>query len=175
MSAYAFDKPNEAKRMWGEQQMDWLKNALRNSMATFKFIVTGTQTLNVASLADCLQSYPVEFDELMNYLKAEKINGVVFLTGDRHHSEVIRYNRYDGYPLFDITSSPLTSGIAKVYGREIDNPARVSGTLVEQQNYTRINISGAAGDRTLTAQFVGIKGEQLATWSISEKDLKWNR
>jgi alkaline phosphatase D len=175
MSAYAFDKPNEAKRMWGQQQMDWLKNALRTSPATFKFIVTGTQTMNVASMADCLQSYPVEFDELMNFLNAEKINGVLFLTGDRHHSEVIRFNRFDGYPLYDITSSPLTSGVAKVYGREKDNAARVNGTLVEQQNYTRISVTGAAGERTLTAHFIGIKGEQLATWSVSEKELKWNR
>jgi alkaline phosphatase D len=175
MSAYAFDKPNEAKRMWGLQQMDWLKNALRTSMATFKFIVTGTQTMNVASNADCLQSYPVEFEELMNFLNAEKINGVLFLTGDRHHSEVVRFNRFDGYPLYDITSSPLTSGVAKVYGREKDNAARVNGTLVEQQNYTRISINGAAGERTLTAHFIGIKGEQLATWSVSEKELKWNR
>jgi alkaline phosphatase D len=175
LAAFSFDKPNEAKRMWGKEQMDWLKNSLRNSLATFKFIVTGTQTLNLASEADCLQAYPVEFEELMNFLKAEKINGVLFLTGDRHHSEVIRYERYDGYPLYDITSSPLTSGVATVYGREKNNPARVAGTLVEAQNYTRISISGASGDRTLTAAFVGIKGEQLATWSIGEKELKWTQ
>lgn len=173
LSAYAFDKTNDAKRMWGKEQMDWLKNALRHSKAVFKFIVTGSQTLNVSSMFDCLQAYPVEFDELINFLNAERINGVVFLTGDRHHSEVIRYNRYDGYPLYDITSSPLTSGVAKVFGKEKDNPARMPGTLVEEQNYTRISISGASGERTLTAAFLGIKGEQLATWSVSEKDLKW--
>jgi alkaline phosphatase D len=172
MSAYAFDKPNPQKRMWGPQQLDWLKNGLIQSKSPFKFIVTGSQTLNPASPYDCLQSYPVEFNELMDFLASEKINGVVFLTGDRHHSEVIRYDRVGTYSLYDITSSPLTSGVAKVGGKEKDNAARVPGTLVEEQNYTRISITGKKDERKLLVEFLGIKGQQLASWSISEKELK---
>lgn len=172
MEPYEYGKPNSNKRMWGPQQMEWMKNALLQSKAPFKFIVTGSQTLNPASPYDCLQDYPVEFQELMGFLSAEKINGIVFLTGDRHHSEIIRYERHDDYPLFDITSSPLTSGVAKVSGKEKDNPARVPNTLVEAQNYTRISVSGKTNERKLTVEFLGIKGEKLSEWSISEKDLK---
>jgi alkaline phosphatase D len=170
MAAYAYDKPNAEKRMWGKEQIDWLKNSLLNSSAVFKFIVTGSQTLNPFSTSDCLQSYPIEFDDLMNFLITEKIEGVVFITGDVHHSEVIRFNRNAAYPLYDITSSPLTSGVFKVSGKE--NSARINGTLVEQQNYTRISLAGAKGERKMTVEFLGIKGESLSTWSISEKDLK---
>jgi alkaline phosphatase D len=172
LSAYAFDQPNAEKRMWGEKQMEWLKNGLMQSNAAFKFIVTGSQTLNLASPYDCLQSYPIEFNELMNFLVSEKVNGVLFLTGDRHHSEVIRYDRNGTYALFDITSSPLTSGVGKVAGKEKDNPGRVPGTLVEAQNYSRISITGKAGERKLLVEFLGIKGEKLASWSIDEKELK---
>ncbi len=172
MSPVIFDQPNASKRMWGEKQMDWLKNGLIQSRSTFKFIVTGSQTLNPASPYDCLQSYPVEFNELMNFLTTEKVNGVLFLTGDRHHSEVIRYDRNGTYSLYDITSSPLTSGVGRAQGREKDNPARMPGTLVEQQNYTRLSFSGAAGERKLLVEFLGIKGEKIAEWSIDEKQLK---
>lgn len=172
MSPHAYGKPNSNKRMWGAVQMEWVKNALLQSKAAFKFIVTGSQTLNPASPYDCLQDYPVEFEELMGFLSAEKINGVLFLTGDRHHSEIIRYDRREDYPLYDITSSPLTSGVAKVGGKEKDNTARVPNTLVEAQNYTRISVSGKTGDRKLSVEFLGIKGEKLADWSIHEKDLK---
>ncbi|HEY6435500.1 MAG TPA: alkaline phosphatase D family protein, partial [Ignavibacteriaceae bacterium] len=172
MEPYAYGKPNPLKRMWGAIQMDWLKNALLQSKAPFKFIVTGSQTLNPASPYDCLQDYPVEFEELMGFLSAEKINGLLFLTGDRHHSEVIRYDRREDYSLYDITSSPLTSGTSIAAGKEKDNPARVSKTLVEAQNYTRISVSGKTGERRLTVEFLGIKGEKLTEWSISEKDLK---
>jgi alkaline phosphatase D len=164
--------PNTDKRMWGDQQMEWLKNALLNSKATFKFIVTGSQTLNVASSYDCLQSYPVEFTELMNFLTTEKVNGVLFLTGDRHHSEVIKYERSTTYPLYDITSSPLTSGVGKVSGKELNNPAREANTLVEAQNYARLSVTGPPKNRTLKIEFVGIKGEVVATWSIQENKLR---
>jgi len=172
MEPSAYGKANPQKRMWGAEQMEWLKNSLIHSNTPFKFIVTGSQTLNPASPHDCLQDYPVEFEELMGFLEAEKISGVVFLTGDRHHSEVIRYDRLNNYSLYDITSSPLTSGVAKVSGKEKDNPARVPNTLVEAQNYTRISISGKAGERMLKVEFLGIKGEKLAEWTVGEKDLK---
>lgn len=164
--------PNPAKKMWGAAQMEWLKNSLLFSKAPFKFIVTGSQTLNPASPYDCLQDYPIEFNELMQFLTEEKITGVVFLTGDRHHSEVIQYARPGAYTLYDITSSPLTSGVGKVGGSEKDNPARIANTLVEAQNYTRISISGKPKERVLMVEFLGIKGEKLAQWSISENELK---
>ena len=173
MSPTINGKPNPDKRMWGEKQMDWLKNALSGSLATFKIIVTGSQTLNPVSPFDCLQSYPVEFNELMDFLSTQKVSGVVFLTGDRHHSEVIKYERAQTYPLYDVTSSPLTSGVAKVFGNEVNNPARISGTLVEAQNYTRVTVSGAPGARMMKVEFLGIHGEKLAEWNVSAQELQW--
>ncbi|RYY38648.1 MAG: alkaline phosphatase family protein [Chitinophagaceae bacterium] len=164
--------PNAAKRMWGPQQMEWLKNALVNSTATFKIIATGNQTLNPKARAECLQDYPIEFNELMQFLAAEKITGLLLFTGDRHHSEVIRYERAGTYPLFDVTNSPLTSGISRVSGDEKDNAARVSGTLVEVQNYTRVTVAGPKGARRLQTEFLDISGKVLATWSVSETELK---
>lgn len=172
MEPTVYGQPNPDKRMWGKEQMEWLKTALTHSKAPFKFIVTGSQTLNPASPFDCLQDYPIEFQELMGFLSGQKIQGVLFLTGDRHHSEVIRYDRLNDYPLYDITSSPLTSGVGKVFGKEKDNPARMAGTLVETQNYTRVAVSGPLNDRKLTVAFISGTGEQLGSWTINEKDLK---
>jgi len=172
MSPTVDGKPNPSKRMWGEKQMEWLKNQLRNSLANFKVIVTGSQTLNIASPFDCLQSYPIEFNELMDFLKAEKINGVLFFTGDRHHSEVIKYERPGTYTLYDVTSSPLTSGVGKVSGNEVNNPARMPGTLVEKQNYTRVTVSGAPRERVMKIEFIGTKGDKLGEWSVKETELR---
>lgn len=172
MAATIDGKPNPEKRMWGPAQMEWLKNALKNSLATFKIIVTGSQTMNPASPYDCLQDFPIEFNELMDFLRRERVNGVLFLTGDRHHSEVIRYDRTGTYPLYDITSSPLTSGISKVRDNELNNPARVQGTLVEAQNYSRISVTGGPRERVLKVEFLGLKGQKLAEWSVRAADLR---
>jgi alkaline phosphatase D len=166
-------QPNAAKRMWGPQEMEWLMNALATSKATFKLIATGNQTLNLMSSAECLQDYPVEFAGLQDFLRSQKVNGVIFLTGDRHHSEVIRYDRPGTYPLYDVTNSPFTSGVSKVTGtKEAANPARVPGTLVEAQNYSRVSVAGPAKARRLTVEFRGIRGELLGGWSVSETELK---
>jgi alkaline phosphatase D len=131
----------------------------------------GSQVLNPVSPFDKWWDFPAEYDELMNFLKEYKINGVVFLTGDRHHSEIIKMDRPGTYSLFDITVSPLTSGTHSFGGAEKNNPYRIIG-IDEKQNYARFSFSGKRNERKLTVEFLGIKGDKLGEWSIMEKDLK---
>ena len=107
----------------------------------------------------------------MQFLKEEKISGVVFLTGDRHHSEVIKVEGLTDYPMYDITVSPLTSGTHVFGADEKDNPFRVIG-IDQKQNYGRVSIAGKAKDRRLTVRFIGVKGEALGEWSVHENELK---
>ncbi len=163
--------PNPEKKMLGDQQMEWLKNSLLFSSATFKIITVGSQVLNPASPFDKWRDFPAEYQELMDFLTENKINGVVFLTGDRHHSEIIKVDRPGTYPLYDITVSPLTSGTHVFGDAEKNNPYRVFG-LDQKQNYGRFSFTGPRGNRKLTVEFLGIAGEKLGEWSISEKELK---
>jgi alkaline phosphatase D len=164
-------KPNPGKRMLGIRQMEWLKNALLYSGATFKIIVVGSQVLNPVSPFDKWRDFPAEYDELMNFLAENKINGVLFLTGDRHHSEIIKAERPGTYPLYDITVSPLTSATHKFGVEEANNPYRVFG-LPEKQNYARVTITGKRNERKLIVEFCGIKGEPAGQWTVNEKELK---
>lgn len=164
-------KPNPNKTMFGAQQLEWLKNSLLFSTAPFKIIVTGSQVLNTVSPFDKLIDFPAEYYELLNFLQEHRVNGVLFLTGDRHHSEILKMDRKGTYPLYDITVSPLTSGTHKFFGPEINNPMRVLG-VDEKQNYGKFSFSGIRNERKLTVEFLGIKGEKLGGWSISEKELK---
>ena len=107
----------------------------------------------------------------MDFLNRTKIKGVLFLTGDRHHSEIIKSARPGNYDLYDITVSPLTSGVARVKGDEINNPARVPGSLVELRNYARISVAGKKNERICRFSFVGVDGKTIYNWSISEKQL----
>ncbi len=164
-------KPNPDKVMLGSQQMKWLKNSLLYSNAAFKIIVVGSQVLNPASPYDKWVDFPAEYYDLMDFIKEYRINGVIFLTGDRHHSEIIKVERPGTYPLYDITVSPLTSGTPTFGGPEKDKPWRVLG-IDQKQNYGRFSFSGKRGERKLTVTYLGVKGEKLAEWSINEKELK---
>ena len=165
-------QPNADKTYFGKMQMEWLKNALTFSKATFKVIATGSQVLNPFSTAECMKSYSAEYFELMNFLAAQKIKGVLFFTGDRHHSEVIKQDRPGLYPLYDITTSPFTAGVSKVRGAELNNPARIQGTLVEEQNFVKVSVGGKKNERVMKVEFIGIKGDKLGEWSVGEKELQ---
>ncbi len=165
-------KPNAGKTYFGEEQMDWLKNSLLASRATFKIIATGGQVLNPVSGFDCMRFYSYEYHELLNFLEKTKISGVLFLSGDRHHSEVIKLERPGAYPLYDITVSPFTAGISRVRDNEENNFSREPGTLVQLHNFGNISVTGAPKQRKLHVDFIGLRGEKLAQWEISEAALK---
>jgi len=168
-------KPNENKHMFGKKQLDWLKDELRiskrNPYVSFRIIATGSQVLNPVSPFDKMLNFQAEYNELVSFLRDEKIDGVLFLTGDRHHSEIIKVQPAGLYPLYDVTCSPLTSGTHKFGGKEANNPYRVLG-IDQLQNYGRISVTGERNKRTLKVDFVGIKGETLGTWQVSETELR---
>ena len=164
-------KPNPDKVMIGREQLEWLKDALLESYATFKVIAIGSQVLNPVSPFDRWGRFPVEYQELMQFLQTNPVSGVLFLSGDRHHSEIIKVDRPGFYPLYDITVSPLTSGTHTFGKEEKENPYRIVG-IDERQNYGRISITGPRGSRKLTVDFLGIKGELIKSWSVGEKDLR---
>jgi alkaline phosphatase D len=164
-------KPNPDKIMLGRKQLNWLKNSLLYSNAPFKLVAVGSQVLNPGSPYDKLKDFTLEYEELMDFLKEYRVNGVVFVTGDRHHSEIIKVERPGLYPMYDITCSPLTSG-THVFGKEEkNNPYRILG-IDQKQNYTRFSFSGARNARKMKVEYLGLKGELLGEWSIEEKDLK---
>jgi len=120
-----------------------------------------------------MQHYPYEYNVLLTFLSEQKIKGVLFLTGDRHHSEVIKMSRPNQYPLYDITVSPYTSGVSKVAkSPEENNPLREPNTLVEVQNFAKFSFAGKKGERILKVEFIGLKGDKLGEFSVDEKSLK---
>jgi alkaline phosphatase D len=159
------------KSFFGKQQMDWLKNALLISRATFKIIACGSQILNPVSRFESMRMFSSEYNDLMHFLQLHNITGVLFLTGDRHHSEIIKVP-HPLYPLYDITVSPLTAGVGRISGAEVNNPFRLEGSLVLEQNYGRISISGDKGKRVFKIEYLGISGNKLYEWQIAEDALK---
>ena len=163
---------NPGKTFFGAKQMEWLKNQLLYSKATFKFIVVGSQVLNPLNKYECMVQYPAERAELLNFINEYKINGVVFISGDRHHSEVIKLNTGGGYPMYDITVSPLTAGISTARGIEKNNEYRVANTLVEVQNFGEFSIAGPKGNRVLKLLLKDKTGAIAGSFEINENELK---
>jgi alkaline phosphatase D len=159
--------PNKRKtgtrEILGEQQLNWLIDALKNSQASFKFVCIGGQVLNTAAVYENYAGYTNERDKLLQLLDEEEIKNVIFLTGDRHHSEISSL-KLKNIQVFDITSSPLTS--KAYYAEKEDNKNRIKGTLTGVRNYTTLNIKGSRKNRVLNIENKDSNGKILWTYEI---------
>jgi alkaline phosphatase D len=160
------------KAYYGEKQMQWLMDALITSKATFKFIITGGQIVNPAKVFENYAIYGTERDRLFKALADAKIPGLLFITGDRHHTILHKIDRAGTYPLYDLTVSPLTSGPAKPLADELAQPSYVPGTLVTDRNFGILGVSGPLTDRVLSIQVYDQKGTERWTRQIKASELK---
>jgi len=166
--------PDPGKDYLGAAQLQWLKDSLLFSRATFKFVVMGGPVTNTYNLFEAYPRYPEEYRDFIDWLHAADIWGVVFLSGDRHMSELLKTERPNTYPLYEFTSSPLTAGSAsRLRDHEVDNPLRVPGTLVlGKRSFGILEIDGPEDARKLTLSARDKDGQVLWTHEIGEKELR---
>jgi alkaline phosphatase D len=165
------------KDYWGEGQWQWLKDKLISSKATFKIIVNGNQVLNAhsnPSRMETMENFPKEKTALLKYLSDYNISGVLFLSGDRHFTELLKLERPGTYSLYDFTCSPLTSGVFEKIGEteEGKNPMRVPGSLIAEHNFGKLSVIGAKDERIVKIEVLNSKGEVKFRWEVSQKELK---
>jgi alkaline phosphatase D len=170
-----FRAPNELndpnKDYWGPKQMTWLLDALSSSKASFKVIVNGGQVVSPAKILENMANYEGERNYLLKELKSRNIPGVLFLTGDRHISDLNKLEREGTYPLYDLTVSPMTAGKSDAFKLDY-NETLVEGTLVAERNFSKIEVSGPAKDRVMKITLFSVKGDVLWTKEIKSNQLK---
>ncbi|MEM7104854.1 MAG: alkaline phosphatase D family protein [Bacteroidota bacterium] len=154
--------------MLGEDQLEWLIDALTYSRAPFKMVVLGSQVLNTAPVFENYANRnKEERARLLKAIEEEDLKGVIFLTGDRHKSELSAYENGAGNMVYDLTVSPLTSGW---YNSEDEpNEMRVEGTHVAQHNFGIIEFTGPFRERVLTMKLFDADGKELWKHVIEEQ------
>jgi alkaline phosphatase D len=163
--------PDVNKDFFGKEQINWLVDALTASNAAFKIIVSGGQVVSTAAIFENYATYPGERELLFKRLADAKIEGVLFLSGDRHHTEISRLERNDAYPLIDITCSPLTSGTHKK--RDEGNTLQVPDKNFYEHNFGILEITGARLERVLKLSIYDKSGEFIFDYSIKANELKY--
>ena len=89
--------------MFGQQQLQWLVDALSTSQAPFKFVVTGGQVLNtvIHPWTENFAKYPKEQKALFDAIRANNITGVFFLAivSKRAHGRGVLVGIIAGIPI----------------------------------------------------------------------------
>ena len=99
---------------------------------------------------------------------------MIFLSGDRHFGELLKIERPGAYPIYEFTSSPLTSSPpAKVDAVERANPDLVPDTLVAKRQFGLVRISGPGNDRRIAFEARDTDGKLLWRREIRANDLRF--
>ncbi len=166
--------PNKRKtgkrQILGDEQLEWLISALTFSDAPFKLVCIGGQVLNPVARYENYANYHEERARLLGEIEQNKISGVVFVSGDRHHSDISKMDRSGTYPLHELTVSPLTSG---TYGISNEpNYFRLEGSSVGQRNFAVLSFSGPKEERVMDIHIYAADGTELVTHSIKASELR---
>lgn len=158
-------------RYLGRPQIEWLIDALRASRAPFKFVVVGGQVINSSATFENYATYAEERAFLLQRIADERIPGVIFLSGDKHWTELSAMPREGTYPLYDLTVSSLTAGTSNGWTTET-NAHRVEGTILQAHNFGLLDVSGPRTDRVLTISIRDKDGREQWTRRIAASELR---
>ena len=97
--------------MLGEFQLNWLKEKLKTSTATFKIIASSVPWAKNTKPGsdDTWDGFSNEREEIFSFIIENNIDGVLLLSADRHRSDAWKVDLPNGYTTYDLMSSRLTN------------------------------------------------------------------
>jgi alkaline phosphatase D len=110
----------------GEEQWQWLENELRQP-ADLRLICSGSQFGIEYNGYEAWANYPHEQQRMLELIKSTKAEGALFLTGDVHYAEISKLQHEGLYPIYDITSSGITS----TWSFATPNANRIEGPVMD--------------------------------------------
>ncbi len=140
------------KALYGNKQLDKFFLDMWGSSATFKFIVSSVPFMD-ENATDAMVHYNDEYKNFLHRLDDGHFEGVVFISANEKKNEVIKKERTDAYPIYELTTAPLIDG--------------------DNGNYSRIKVDGAKGSRIVTFEIYNKNGELIKTQKIHESELKF--
>ncbi|MEE4297385.1 MAG: alkaline phosphatase D family protein [Wenzhouxiangella sp.] len=166
-----------AATILGEDQWQWLKRQLLKP-AELRLIVSSIQILASEHRFEKWMNFPQERRRFLELLKETQAEGVILLSGDRHHAELSRLDQPDFYPLFDLTSS----GLNKSQPRTADDEARPAepnryrvGRTFRGHHYGMIEVTWEQPDPLIHLNIVDQNGQKPISHVVPLSTLSLNR
>ncbi|MBC8189995.1 MAG: alkaline phosphatase D family protein [Puniceicoccaceae bacterium] len=170
--SYRNDTPDTSTRpqILGQQQIEWLRQALLQSTATFKVIIAGAPILNPADSRSNLSFAESEHTELLQMLREARIAGLFFISGGKSYGELTRLVHANSYNLYDLTLGPLTANPGN--NEEELNFFRQPGSSTFERHFALIEFNGSEAERALTIRIMSLDGKELWNRRIPASSLQ---
>ncbi len=159
-------RPNENpdSTFLGAAQWAWLETELKQP-ATFHIIATSNQFCHEYNGWESWTNVPHEQQRMVELIRSEQAEGVVFISGDVHWGELSMVEPASMYPLYDMTSS----GITETWPKTEPNKHRV-GKVEPANNYGLFTIDWK-DDPELKMELKTVDGKSVITQVVKRSQL----
>lgn len=163
-----YPQPDPTVPMLGDAQWVWLEEQLRVP-AELRIIASSIQFIAEAAGQETWSNLPAERQRMVDLVTRTKAQGVIFVSGDRHWSELSVLKQGAPYPLYDLTSSSLNT----VHGRgtPTGNRHRALGETYHRQNFGLIEIDWESPAPKITLQIRDLENTPKLGKTIALEEL----
>jgi alkaline phosphatase D len=151
--------------MLGERQWQWLERQLETP-AEVRLIGSSVQVLADFPGWEGWSLFAHDQQRLIELIRRKRANGVVFLSGDMHYSELSKLDVNVPYTFWDITSSGLT----EVWPAATPNANRAS-EVIREANFGLVEIDWQGAQTTVMLSVVDQSGTRRIEKRLPLSDL----
>lgn len=144
----------------GAEQWAWLEEKLKEP-AQIRIIISSIQLVATNQGWEKWGNMPNERQKFFDLIKSTNANGVVVLSGDRHHAAIEKYSG-NPYPIYDFTASPFSGDASD--GRGESSPEHLYSSNPDEVNFGEIDIDWLGRKLSLVSK--GVQGQVLHTQNI---------
>ncbi|MGB7342585.1 MAG: alkaline phosphatase D family protein [Pirellulaceae bacterium] len=155
------------KTMLGDQQWQWLKEQLQQP-ADVRLIVSSIQFVASSAGQECWANFPLQRQRMLDLIASTHAGGVLFISGDRHWSEISAVTPDNGYSIVDVTCSSLNQIHAR--GTPTANDFRISETF-HRENFGVLTIDWQNPDPSIHISIRDIEGTPRIKKNLRLSDL----
>ena len=150
----------------GEAQWKWLETELLKK-ADLRIIASGSQFAIEFNGYEAWANFPHEQRKMIDLIKKTKAEAVLFLSGDVHYAEISKLTEPGLYPIYDITSSGITS----TWDFATPNKNRIEGPVMEN-HFGLVTIEWEK-DPLITVQIIDKNNNTRIEYKIKASELKF--
>lgn len=153
----------------GEAQWKWLETTLQKP-ADIRIIGTGTQFGIEYNGYEAWANFPHEQQRMLELIKSTGANGVFFISGDVHYAELSKLAYPGLYPVYDFTSS----GLSSTWHFATPNAARIEGPVMDN-HFGKISIHWRKKPVTIQFEVFDIHNNERFEYTIPLSELQLTR
>lgn len=153
--------------MLGEAQWKWLEAELLKK-ADLRIIASGSQFGIEFNGYEAWANFPHEQKRMLDLIRKTKAEDLLFLSGDVHYAEISKLDEPGLYPIYDITSSGITS----TWDFPTPNKNRIEGPVMD--NHFGLLTIEWKKDPVILMQIIDKNNNSRIEYEINASELKFD-